>query len=105
MGTGGRPGIRAVGGLRDLVPPMNHQTIGTERAIVYGVIAVALGALRLSGQRSVAFQAVAHLFTGGFIGAAVMGWHHAVGGWKVYAGLAVGLSLLELVVFLMGIGR
>jgi hypothetical protein len=94
-----------VGGLRDLVPPMNHQSIGTGRAILYGVIAVALGWLRLSGQRSVAFQAVAHLYTGGFIGAAAMGWHHAVGGWKYYAGLAVCLSLLELVAFLAGIGR
>ena len=63
--------------------------------VLFGV-AVVLGALRVVGFKSPAYQAVAHLFVGFLIGGAVM-----TGG-GLYAVLAVGLSVVEVAVFVAG---
>jgi hypothetical protein len=55
---------------------------------------VVLAALRVVGYKSPAYQALAHLLVGGMF---VAGWH----GRLLYLGLAVLLSLVELVVFVL----
>jgi hypothetical protein len=58
-----------------------------------------LGALRLAGARHEAFQAVAHLWVGGLIGARI------AAGEKECGRIAFALSVLELVAFILGIGK
>jgi hypothetical protein len=59
------------------------------------IAAVALGLLRAAGVKSVLFQANAHLFVGGLIGA------YAVGRDKLYLWLAVALSVVETICFFL----
>jgi hypothetical protein len=75
------------------------------RAALYTAVAILLGIFRLSGVHGEVFQAIAHLYVGAFLGAAALGAHHRVGGWRYYAGLAAALSALEVFAFLTGIGR
>jgi hypothetical protein len=82
-----------------------RERISVGIAVVYTIIAIMLGALRLAGHKDEVFQAIAHIYTGAFIGASIMGGHHKVGGWKYYLGLAIALSVLELFAFITGIGR
>lgn len=58
------------------------------------VIALVLGALRFAGVKTQAYQAIAHCFVGGLIGAYIVG-HDP---FMLY--LSVGLSVLEVVAFL-----
>ncbi len=57
------------------------------------LMAVALGALRVLGMKHIAFQAVAHLYVGGLLGA----WWVGRDRWLLW--IAVGLSVVEVVCF------
>jgi uncharacterized membrane protein YfcA len=61
-------------------------------------IALALAALRLLGHKDAAFQAAAHLFVGGLVGAWLSARPAPRARW--YFGLAIALSLVELAAFL-----
>lgn len=65
--------------------------------------AAALGALRVAGHTGEAFQAVAHCFVGGLLGAwlALRPTRAA----RLPLALAVALSALETACFLLGVGR
>lgn len=73
------------------------------------LIAAILATLRVLGHHDETFQAVAHLFTGGMIGAgAVHLWEWVntfdelhLSGAKVCLGLAVVISLIELACFIL----
>ncbi|QJW98722.1 hypothetical protein [Frigoriglobus tundricola] len=60
--------------------------------------AVALGAARVRGARSRAYQAAAHLFVGGLVGAALVSAPPAL---CRYAGPAAALSALEVLCFVL----
>lgn len=64
-----------------------------------------LAVARISGDKSELFQAIAHLFVGGWIGVAFVGYCYSLAGWKNYAILAFLISLVELIAFLAGIGK
>jgi hypothetical protein len=69
------------------------------------LIAIALAAIRIAGHKSEAFQAVAHLFIGWLIGAGVYQratWTEgrSVAMQKIW--LAIGLSVVEVICFLIG---
>jgi hypothetical protein len=74
-------------------------------AIACLLVAWILAVLRLHGEKGPIFQAAAHLVVGGFLFGASMGWYHKVGQWRLYACLAVLLSVLELAAFLAGVGK
>jgi hypothetical protein len=56
--------------------------------------AVALSICRFRGCRNASYQAVAHLYTGGLIGAWLVSWH------AHYAWLWIGLTIVEGTAFL-----
>lgn len=58
-------------------------------------IAVALGGIRIFGIKSALFQAVAHLYVGGLFAVYFKTWE------RFYLYLALGLTLLEVVCFLL----
>lgn len=64
------------------------------RFLLIVLASVALGAARLAGVRHIAFQAVAHLWVGGLVGAQV-----ARGGDRFLLWVTVALSVLELGAF------
>jgi hypothetical protein len=73
-------------------------------------VTLVLGSLRLLGTMDNRFQALAHLTVGGFFGAWFVG--KSIGrrealntGVDYYLGMGVGLTILELIAFLEGIGR
>ncbi len=65
------------------------------------VASTAIAVIRIYGHRSIAFQAVAHLFVGGLVGAAVV----RPLGWRMYALLAGALSAIEAMCFAAGFVR
>jgi hypothetical protein len=70
--------------------------------LVILAVALALGAIRVAGHTSPAFQAAAHLFVGVLFGAWFMG-RERWNAWLLY--LALALSVLELACFLLGVGK
>lgn len=73
-------------------------------------VTAVLGSFRLLGAMDNRFQAVAHLTVGGFFGAWFVG--KSIGrrealdtGVDYYLGMGLGLTLLEAIAFLAGIGR
>lgn len=60
--------------------------------------AAVLAGLRIAGHKSEVFQAVAHLYTGGLVG----GYFGSGRKDKVCLALAVGLSVVETICFLIG---
>lgn len=71
--------------------------------VVLVLVAIVLGLIRCLGVRHPAFQAAAHLYVGGMLGYVAAEWKG--GGGRLELSLAVGLSLLEVVCFLLGVGR
>lgn len=65
------------------------------------LFAVAVGLLRVVGVKAIAFQAVAHLYVGGLIGAAVVAPNRRAR-WGC-AALAFALSVLETICFFYGV--
>ena len=65
------------------------------------LVTIALAASRLYGFIDNRFQAFAHLVVGGFFGA----WFADPKTKRFYLGLGVFLTILEVVAFLMGIGK
>jgi hypothetical protein len=65
------------------------------------LLTLALAAIRIAGHKSPAFQAIAHLWVGGLFGY----WLRMRYESGKYLAMAVGLSLVELACFLMGVGR
>ncbi len=65
--------------------------------IVLIIIAAIIGGMRVEGFKDIAFQAVAHLFVGAMIGSAAVG---SGMNRKIYIGIAVGLSITEIICFL-----
>jgi hypothetical protein len=80
-----------------------HRVSSTVADGVLVVTAIVLGLIRCLGVRHQAFQAAAHLYVGGMLGYAAAEWRR--GGGRLELSLAVGLSLLEVVCFLLGVGR
>lgn len=66
-------------------------------AIALIVISGLLGVARLMGAKSIAFQAIAHVFVGGLFGAGFVAGDNEQR-W-FYLGLAIGLSVLEVFAF------
>ncbi len=79
---------------------MKADTRTTLACVLIGVSAVALAGIRILGDRSSAFQAVAHLFVGGLFGAWLEGGRSA----RPLLWTALLLSVVELACFPIGIG-
>lgn len=62
------------------------------------IFATILGLLRLYGYKSAFYQAIAHLYVGGLIGG---WWADSSRTW--WLSLAISLTILEVVCFLMGV--
>lgn len=75
----------------------------TARNVLLLAVSVAIAAMRVSGHKSEAFQAVAHLFVGGLLGAWLVGrlCRNVVthSDRLLWAGLALALSVVEVVCF------
>lgn len=81
--------------------PKQVDRVVTDSVLV--LAAIVLGLIRCLGVRHQAFQAAAHLYVGGMLGYVAAEWSR--GGGRLELSLAVGLSLLEVVCFLLGVGR
>lgn len=70
------------------------------------IISIIFAALRICGVKSKSYQAFAHLFVGGLFGAAFVDLSLDIGRWTFdgywWLWLAIGLSVVELIVFLVG---
>lgn len=63
---------------------------------VHVLVALVLAGIRIAGIKTVLFQAAAHLYVGGLFGAYFAGWR------QPYLWLALGLTLVETICFLVG---
>lgn len=64
-------------------------------------ISIILGGLRLSGDKGKIFKAIAHVVVGGFFGAYLVNYHNVGFFRSFYGPLAVALSILEIVAFVI----
>ncbi len=68
------------------------------------VVAVILAGIRIAGHKSQSFQAAAHLFVGGLLGAAISELCRGGDGWKFGAAnelaVAIALSIVEVACFI-----
>ena len=67
----------------------------SKQGAIWLIIAIVLGVLRIHGIKHEAFQAAAHLYVGGLLGAYFSGKN------KEFLWIAIGLSVLEVVCFFL----
>lgn len=64
-------------------------------ALVLAVLSAMFGAVRMTGDKSIIFQALAHVYVGGLFGAGLVSKDRK----RLYLGLAIGLTVLEVICF------